>query len=202
MAVAPFAKRTTAAVALIVGIAAGVVFGFARKTTAPTSGVAALVASVSEAVDQDRLDRVWELLDLDTKSMFERAHALLLTEARDLSLRVGDDTHGVDARTIAALEREHGMKLGEILASSPLSMWSNYVERKLGPPTTRARFAQGTVEWFRESPDRAVIRLRLPDGRTQALSLLEREGSWRLVDFQPYSDVDRRLYARMGLQER
>jgi hypothetical protein len=183
-------------VVVIVGIAMGVACQFTYlavyRANRPSAEVEAVVSACNDAIDAGRLETVWDSLDSETRDVFVRCHALLVDNARDLDEkreRSGPGT--VAVRVAEKLEQTHGMSLAAIMASTPQSMWRHDIELRLGPPERRPSFAKGTMNWFDQSDDAAAVRLRLGNGRMQGYRLVHRSDGWKLVDYQPYWDVNR-----------
>jgi hypothetical protein len=172
------------------GLAAGVTWAFAARDTE----IRDCVLRTAEAVARDDIESVWDTICLESRTRFATSHAAVLKGLAWYRERAERDPNA--AEMIVETEQEYRMSAEEILRSDPHSLWLRRTRQVLGFAGDRAAFGALSVERVESDGSRARVRARLPDNRPQGFHLVRDEGEWKLVDFQPYRDVEQA--ARIG----
>jgi hypothetical protein len=153
------------------------------------SSAKALAVEAGRAIDADRLEDVWAMLDGTFRAQMEARHAALMKsvdwyiEHADRSPSAPRTSANVGAKEMVRL---HRMSLEELRRSTAASLWTRNLARDLGPRPTRADFGALRVDRVEHDGHRALVTAFLPGEREQAFYMLRGPAGWGLVDFQPY----------------
>ena len=179
--------------AVLLGTAAltAVAVAWIRPSGADAETAAAVdrVRRIGDELAAGRYEAVWDALAAGSRERLGQSHVALVQAVRRMSEHLADPASATDARRmLGLLEEEHGLSRERLLASTPRSMWAHALERVLGPEAKHRAFGSMEVVRVLLDQQRAVVDVRLADGRTQSFPLTRTTptDAWSLADFVPY----------------
>lgn len=168
-------------------------------TDAVTDAIVGRVRGLSAAVAGRRYEVLWDALDPASRERLEASHRAFGDGVRRMRELLADPKSAADGeRLLSAVEAEHGIARGDLERLTAAQQWMRRVARTLDVMARHEAYRDVVVERVqRDGRARAIVDVRLGDGRSQSFPLVcGPDAVWHLADFIPYCPGNGYLVAR------